>query len=253
MLLSLLLSESLLVDELFVVHGESSLLVLDNIVHLGLSEHGLISLVVSVTTVTDQIDNDILLELGPPIGSELTDESDGLGIVSIDVENGSVDSFGDIGRVRSGSTLSRVGSETDLVVENEMNRSSSSVMRKIVESHSFVNDTLTSESSVTVEEETHRSASVGVSFEVLKRLGLSENDTIFGFEMGRVGDEREGDSLSTGSRSNVVGTEMVLDIGGSLLIGILRRSEFGENGFGRFSDDVGEDVETTTMGHTDND
>ena len=253
MLLGFLLRERLLVDELFVVDGESSLLVFDDIVHLRLSEHGLISLVVSVTTVTDQIDDDVLLELGPPIGSELTNESDGFGIVSIDVENGSVDSFGDIGRVRSGSTLSGVGSETDLVVENEVNCSSSSVMRKIVESHGFVNDTLTSESSVTVKEETHRSARVGVSFEVLKSLGLSENDTIFGFEMGRVGNEREGDSLSTGSRSNVVGTEMVLDIGGGLLVRILRRGEFGENGFGRFSDDVGENVETTSMGHTDDD
>jgi hypothetical protein len=33
----------------------------------------------------------------------------------------------------------------------------------------------------------------------------------------------------------------------------LRRSEFGEDSFGRFSDDVGEYVETTSMGHTDND
>lgn len=216
------LGERSLLDESLDVLGEDGGLLLDGLVHPGLSERGLIRLVVTVFPVADDVDNDVLLELGPPVGGELTDEVDGLDVVSVDVEDGSVDGFGDVGAVRSGSRESRVGGESNLVVDDDVDGSSGSVVGERVHSHRLVDDSLSSEGGVSVKEDSHGGV-VGrlVSLEVLDSSGLSEDDGVLALEMGGVGDEGKGDLLSGGSGSNVVGSEMVLDVSSSRIVVVL--------------------------------
>lgn len=53
-----------------------------------------------------------------------------------------------------------------------------------------------------------------VVLKALDGVGLSEDDRVFGFEMGGVGGEGEGNSLARGGGADVVDAEIVLDISG---------------------------------------
>ncbi len=94
MLLNVGLGEAAFLDETVGVLFEGRLLLGDGGIHTGLGERRLVGLVVSVTTVADNVDDNILLESGTPVGCELRDESDGFDIITVDVEDGSIDRLG---------------------------------------------------------------------------------------------------------------------------------------------------------------
>ena len=70
--------------------------VYDEFVHPRLGEH---RLVVSILTVTDDVNNDVFLPLGTVISSNFVDKVGGFYVVAVDMEYGSVDGFGDIRRL----------------------------------------------------------------------------------------------------------------------------------------------------------
>ena len=98
-------------------------MLLDDGVHDGLGEHRLVDLVVSVLSVADQIDNDVLVPGCPPLGGDVGDQHHRLGIVGVDVEDGGVDDAAHVGTVGGGAGVAGVCRETDLVVRNDMNGS----------------------------------------------------------------------------------------------------------------------------------
>ncbi len=67
-----------------------------------------------------------------------------------------------------------------------------------------------------------------------------------------VGNKRKSHLLARGGRSDVVGTQVVLDISSSLSV-VLLSSKLVENTLDGPADDVGENVETTTVWHTNGD
>ena len=73
--------------------------------------------------------------------------------VSIDVENWCVNSFGKIGSVHSTSAFHRNGCETDLIVNNNVDCSTNSVIGQILHLHGLVNYTLSREGCVTMDQE----------------------------------------------------------------------------------------------------
>lgn len=121
--LNVMLSESSTSNEELGILGQWGRLILDGLVHPRLGERRLIGLVVTVTTVADNVDNNILLPLGPVVSSQLADEVDGLDVVAVDVEDGGIDGLGDIGRIWCRTRESRISGETDLVVHDEMDSS----------------------------------------------------------------------------------------------------------------------------------
>ena len=238
-------------NEEFGVLGQWRGLLLDRFVHAGLSEAGLVGFVVAITTITDNVDDDVALVFCAVVGGKLAHEVDGLYVVAVDVENGCIDSFGKVGWVRGGTGKAGVGSETDLVVDDEMDGASRAVAGEVVEAHGFVYDTLTSKGGITVEQNAHSGAvCLFVTFEILNGISLSEHDGILRFKMGRIGDEGQRDLLSGWRGSYVVGTKVILDVtSGEVLLG--RARELVENGLNGFSDDVSEDVETAAVRHAD--
>ena len=89
---------------------------LDDGVHDRLREHGLVNLIVAILPVADKVNDDILVPGGPPLGREVGDQHHRLGIVGVDVEDGSVDDSADIGAVGRGAGVARIRGEPDLVV-----------------------------------------------------------------------------------------------------------------------------------------
>jgi hypothetical protein len=250
----LLLGKALLLDQLLAVDIERSRLFLDGLVHPGLGERRLVGLVVTVSSVTDDIDDNVLLELGPEIGSHGTDKVDGLDVVSVDVEDGRVDGLCDIRTVRRRSRESRVGSETDLVVDDQVERTTDSIVGQVVHSHGFVDDTLTGKGGVSVEQYPESGVVVLlVTLEVLDSPGLSHDDRVFSLQVGRVGNQREGDLLPGRRRSDIVGTQVVLDVSTTRVVRISVARELVQDGLDGLPDDVSEHVQSTTMGHTHDD
>ena len=253
-LLDVLFRERALLEEVVNVPVELSSLLGNALVHQWLSERGLVSLVVTELAVADDIDDNVALELGTPVSSKLANEVDGLDIITVDVEDGSVNGLGDIRAVRSRTSEARISGETNLVVHNDVDGTASLVGRQRVEAHGLVDDTLRSKSSITVKQHTHGRAEVLLIVVImLDGASFTKYHGILSFQMGRVSDERELHTLAGGSRSLEVHAKMVLDITGSLIGGLDGTAELAEDGLVGFPDDIGEHVETATMGHTDDD
>lgn len=70
--------------------------------------------------VTDDINDDIRLELLTPVRGELMDEGDCFGIIAVDVEDRTVVCFTDIGCIRGRSSESRIRSESNLIIHDDM-------------------------------------------------------------------------------------------------------------------------------------
>lgn len=240
-------------DKLVLVLLGNRFLLGDGLVHAGLGEAGLVSLVVTVLTVADKVDDNVTVEGLAPVSRKLHDEGHGLGIITVDVEDRGVDGLGDIGTVRSRATKAGVGGETDLVVDNDVDGTTGGVGREVVEAHGLVDNALASKGGITVHENSHRVLALSVLAVELQGTGLAEHDRVDSLQMGRVGDERKVDALTRGGRTDIVHTQMVLDITRTFLGGLKRAAELAKDGLVGLTDHVAEDVETTTMGHTNHD
>lgn len=98
-------------------------MLLNDGVHNRLSKHRLINLIVTMSSVSNQVNNNILVPGGAPFGGDVGHQHHGLGIVGVDVEDGSVDDSTDVGTVGGGSGVSGVSGEANLVVSNNVNGS----------------------------------------------------------------------------------------------------------------------------------
>lgn len=252
-LINVLLGEGAVLKELVGIDVDLWLVGLDALVHQWLGEGWLISLVMAVLSVADQVDNDIRAELSAPIGSKLANEVDSLDIIGVDVEDWSINGLGDIGTVGGGAGETWVSGETNLVVDDQVDSSAGRVGWETVESETLVDDTLAGESCITVEEDGHSSGVVLlIVVVVLDSAGLSENDWVLSLQMRWVGDQRKLDTFSGWSGALEVHSQVVLDISGSLILSSDRAGKLGEDGLIWLADNVGEDVKTSTMWHTDN-
>ncbi len=253
-LINIRLSEGLVLQELLDVKVDDWRVFLDALVHQWLGERWLIGLVVAVLSVADHVNDNIRAELSAPIGGKLANKIDSLDIVSVNVEDWRIDGFGNIGTVSGRAGETWVGGETDLVVDNNVNGSSGRVGWETVESHSLVNDTLTGESGITVEKNTHGSVVLLlVVVVVLDSTGLSKDNWILSLQMRWVGDQGKLNALSGWGWALKVHSQVVLDISGTLILSSNGSGKLGENGLVWLADDVGEDVQATTMWHTNND
>ena len=253
-LLDVLFREGALLEEVINIPVELSSLLRNALVHQRLSERGLISLVVTELAVANDIDDNVALELGAPVSSQLANEVDGLNIITVDVEDGRVNRLSDISAVRSRTSEARVGGETNLVVHNDVDGATGLVGGQRVEAHGLVDDTLSSKCRITVKQYTHGRAEVLLVIVVmLNGASLTKHHGILSFQMRRVSDKRKLHALAGRSGSLEVHAKMVLDISGSLIRGFDGTAELAEDGLVGFPDDVGEDIETATVGHTNDD
>ncbi|KAG9076237.1 hypothetical protein FS749_012015 [Ceratobasidium sp. UAMH 11750] len=176
----------------------------------------------SVPAIAYNIHHDVLFVLGPPISRELADKRDSLDVVSIDMKDWRVDRLGNIRTVGRGPAESRIGSEPDLVVDDQMDRPTRAIVGEFGHAHGFVYDALARKRCIAVQEDAHGGGMRRfVVVEMLERAGLAEHDRVLGFEMTRVRDEGERDAFTGWSGPDVVGAEMVLDVARSRILGVV--------------------------------
>lgn len=250
-LVNVLFGEGALSNQLLDILVKLSLLLGDALVHQGLSERGLVGFVVTLLTVADDVNDDVALELGTPVGSNLTNVVHGLDIISVHVEHRGVDGLGDIRAVRGGTRVTGVGSETNLVVHDDVDSTTGRVGGERVEAHGLVDDTLGGEGSITVQQNTHGAVEVLLIIVVVQnRARLAKNNGVLGFQMGGVGDQRELHTLTRGRGTFEVHTQVVLDITRTFIRRLGGSREFTEDGLVGLTNNVGQYIETTTVRHT---
>ena len=107
----------------------------------------------AVPPVANEVDDDVLLELGPPLRSELAHEDNSLWIIAVHVEDGRLNGHGHVSAVWGGAGKAGVGGEANLVVDNEVDHSTGGVVGESCKSERLIHHTLSSKGSVTVKKE----------------------------------------------------------------------------------------------------
>jgi len=122
----------------------------DLLVHEWLGETWLIELIVTHLSVTDEINDNVMLELLSVLSCGSENKVDVIKAVSIHMKDWSIDSFGQVRAVDTWSCLVWSCGETNLVVHNNMNSSSNSVILQVLHLYWLINNTLTRESSISM-------------------------------------------------------------------------------------------------------
>ena len=103
----------------------------DDLVEIGLSEERFVTLVVPVSTITDDVDNDVPAELLPECKGDAGRLGHGDRIISVHMEDGGLHDFGKIGAVRCRSGIRGKGGKTDLVIDDKVDGSADLVARQL--------------------------------------------------------------------------------------------------------------------------
>jgi hypothetical protein len=104
-----------------------------------------------VPAVADQVDHHVLVEAVPVGHRQANCREARLGIVGIHVDDGDVESLGEIGGVAGGPGVFHIGRESNLVVGDEMQCPARAVSLQRAQVQGFGHHTLAGEGSVAVD------------------------------------------------------------------------------------------------------
>lgn len=110
-------------------------------------------LIVSVPSVTNNIYENIFMELLSILEGNMHSFVDELGLVSIDMNNWCLNRFGNISTVKASSSFCWGRRKSNLVIGYDMNNSVRLIMGQVAHLQAFVHDTLPGHCSVTVDQD----------------------------------------------------------------------------------------------------
>ncbi len=128
---------------------------LNRAVHIGLSHAWLIRFVVTTATIAIHVDHDIFLELGPEVHRNLDHLSHRFGMLTIDVEDRNLQHLRNIGVVNRAHAVGRQRGEADLVIDNNVDRTTHTITRQLAEVERFLHNTFADESSIAMDLDRH--------------------------------------------------------------------------------------------------
>ena len=121
-----------------------------------LRESRLIVLVVTVTTVADQIDDELFAELQPVRNRHLGDEGACFKVIRVDMNDRDLVSACDVGAVLSRISFVRFGRESQLVVGDHVDCATNRISFEVHQVQGFCDNALACKCSVAVDEQCHR-------------------------------------------------------------------------------------------------
>ncbi len=121
-------------------------------VKIGLSECGLVTLIMPETAVTIHVDHDVAPEFLTKIERKLADLHAGEWIVAVHMKDRHLNHFGDVGGVHRRARVFRNGGETDLIVHDHVHRAASPVTVQLRHVQCFGDDPLPGESRVAMKQ-----------------------------------------------------------------------------------------------------
>ena len=206
----------------------------------------------AVAAVAHEVDDGVLLEALAEADGEPRGLHGGLGVVAVHVEDGGQDDLGDVARVAREAVRPGRRGEPDLVVDDDVDGAADVVAGQLGEAERLRDDALAVERRVAVQEDGDDALALAVAIVVLFGADDALDHRVDGFEVARVGAEREVD-LVTRARDVVARVaEVVLDVAVAGRFAREERTlEFREDHLVRFPDDVGEDVQPPPVRHAE--
>ncbi len=224
----------------------------DLLVHQRLGTAWFVRFVVTTTTVADQVDDDVTLELHAIVDGKLGDEQHCLGIVCVHVEDRRLDHLRHVSRILGGTSIFLlVGGEADLVVDHDADGATGAVGTGLRHLEGFHHHTLTGDSCVTVDGDWQNLVANRVVAAVLTSAYRTLDHRRDDLQVRRV--ERHGEvDLTTWGHH--VGREalVILDVTGAQAFDLLA-FELVEQIARILAKGVDQYVQTTAVGHTDDD
>jgi hypothetical protein len=218
----------------------------------GLSEARVVSLVVPVAPVADQIDDHVLVEPLAELDRESRRVNARLGIVGVHVEDGGLDDLGQVARVAREAVVGRVGGEADLVVHDDVDRPAGRVAVELGERERLRDQTLPGERGVAVDQDRHHAAAIRVAEVVLLGANHALRHGVDRLQVARVRAEREVDRVTRAQAAVAREAAVVLDVAGALSVAWLEPDpELGEHRPVGHAHRVYEHVEAAAVRHGD--
>src|SRR5579872_1655673 len=124
----------------------------DLLVEQGLRDGGIVDFAVTVAAVTDKVDDDVRAEFIAIFRGDSSDTHDRVDIFGIDVEDRNRLPSGDAGGKARRVFFRVAGSETEKIVDNDVNRAADGIARKISVVHGLGENSLPRERGVPMDE-----------------------------------------------------------------------------------------------------
>ena len=172
-------------------------LALDPLDHQRLRVRRVVLLVVAEAPVADEVDHEVVAELGAVGEREPHGRERRLGIVGVDVHDRDVEALGEVARVPRRAALGRVGRVADLVVRDQVERAAGRVALERLQVERLGDDALPRERRIAVDQDGQRDRRV-VDAGTDGAVGLlgpraALDDRVGGLEVARVRDDRDVD------------------------------------------------------------
>jgi hypothetical protein len=168
----------------------------DGFVHERLGVARVVTLVVAVTPICDEVDDHVFVELLAVVVGQLGHTHTRFSIVTVDVEDRSLHGLGDVAAVRRRTRELRRGGEADLVVDDEVDGSTHAVTTDVAHCETLGNHTLSGKRSIAVDEKWKHAESERWVDAVLSCAHHSQHDGIHRFEMTGVGRQLDVDHVA---------------------------------------------------------
>ena len=164
----------------------------DFLVHQRLGQRGSVLLVVAQFAEASDVNHHILAELHAELQGQLGCQHNGFRIVAIDVQHGCVHHLDDVGAICGGTHIAGVGSgETDLVVDDQVNRTASGVATGLGQRQCFLVDTLTTESGVAMYQHRQHLVATWIATAIHAGTHRTFNHRVDDFQVGWVEGQRQ--------------------------------------------------------------
>ena len=135
----------------------------DFFVHQGLCQAGRVLFVVAQLTETGDVDHHVLAEFHAVFQRKLRGQHHRLWVVAVHMQHGRFDHLDDVGAKHRGAHIAWVrGSETDLVVDDDMHRAACGIATGLRQRQGFLVHALAAKGSVTMHQHRQHLATLGV-------------------------------------------------------------------------------------------
>ena len=241
--------------QLLGIQGPGRLQPVDRLVHQRLGECRFVRLVMAVTAVADDVQDDVGRELHAVFSRHPRAENHRLRVVAVHMQDRRLDRLRHIGAVQPGIRMRRHRGEADLVIHNKVDRPAGAVADQLAHRQRLINQALPGKRRIAMHQNRHhRPAHLRVARSVLPCPHLPDDHRIDRFQMRRVGLQRQMHGVP-GNFHVGRGPEVIFHVARPLHVVRLEAGagKLAEQRGQRLLDDIDQRVQPPAMRHSDRD
>ena len=162
------------------------------------------------------VNENVRLKFLAEIHRQLHDLRDGFRVFAVHVENRRLQHPRHVRRVSGRAAFIRRRGETDLVVDDDVQRAADGVTGKLAQVERFLNDAFAGKRRVAVNEQAEHLAAIAVAKPVLMRAHAAQHDGIHKFQMARIEAKRDVHFRARRRRPIAAVAEMIFHVAAAL-------------------------------------